>query len=301
MPHSQANRTSEENSLKSITWSFSEAQLQEALDAAWEAMSPETEDILANVEEIPFATRSDALPYQDNEAPCFTVPNVPEHLTGERLGSNSLIPCLLCGERVALSKMRNHVGHHILWVMRGVSDSSELLEEVSISEPCGFCGRDRACKTQLVKKGGSFKVSSSCRYHYVSMFYASAARSTLSTPCTNIPIHCPLCPLTASGNPATIWKYNAVFHLLTAHRDDEDTLPELPPQFLVDMHILKVEESAMGVGAEWTERWREENEIPGSDDIRKAQAGLASSAPKRGRAQSAADVQQDRRKTMRTS
>ena len=28
------------------------------------------------------------------------------------------------------------------------------------------------------------------------------------TPYTNVPIHCPFCPLSASGKPHTIWKYN---------------------------------------------------------------------------------------------
>lgn len=47
-----------------MTWSLSESQLDEALDTAWEALSPDTEQILTNVELLPAAKRSDALPYK---------------------------------------------------------------------------------------------------------------------------------------------------------------------------------------------------------------------------------------------
>ncbi|KAI0778256.1 hypothetical protein BD413DRAFT_507946 [Trametes elegans] len=49
-----------------------------------------------------------------------------------------------------------------------------------------------------------------------------------TTPCTNVPIHCPLCPPLSPGSPVTIWKYNTMAHLLTAHIDENDSLPDLP-------------------------------------------------------------------------
>ncbi|KAI0653887.1 hypothetical protein C8Q70DRAFT_926837, partial [Cubamyces menziesii] len=53
-------------------------------------------------------------------------------------------------------------------------------------------------------------VSSSCRYHYAGMSYASACKTTPRTPSTNVPIHCPFCPpVMPSGSAKTIWKYNA--------------------------------------------------------------------------------------------
>ncbi|KAH9856505.1 hypothetical protein C2E23DRAFT_721964 [Lenzites betulinus] len=282
-----------------MTWSLSQSQLDEALDAAWSALSPDTEDILTNVDLLPAAKRSDALPYESEETPYFIVKDVPAHLTVEKLSAASVVPCLLCGEKMSLLKMRNHTGQHILWSLRGISDEASVLD-VGV-EPCGFCGREVGCKTQLVLKNGTYKVSSSCRYHYASMLYASAIKSTTTTSCTNVPIHCQLCPLTSSGQPTTIWKYNTALHLIAAHRNEAGDLPDIPPRLLVDMHISKVEESAMGIEDEWTERWREENDIPGSDDIEEAQGKISASAiSKRGRAQSTAEVEQSRRKTART-
>lgn len=67
------------------------------------------------------------------------------------------------------------------------------------------------------------------------------------------------------------------------------------------MHISKAEESAMEISEECTDQWREENTLPGSDDIQEAQAMLEPGIPKRGRAPSAAEADsQSRRKTART-
>ncbi|KAF8903714.1 hypothetical protein CPB84DRAFT_1773992 [Gymnopilus junonius] len=73
-------------------------------------------------------------------------------------------------------------------------------------------------------------------------------------PCTNVPIHCRFCPPSISGEPRTIWKYSAI-NLL---KDLPGTykLPLIPPEMLIDMFVSR-------------SRWltREENELPGSDDI----------------------------------
>lgn len=98
------------------------------------------------------------------------------------------------------------------------------------------------------------------------MRYGSAVRSTENAPCTNVPIYCPLCPTTLSGSRRTIWKYNILFHLASEHVVD-DTMPAIPPQLMVDMHISKAEERRLGIEDELTMVWREENNIPGSDDI----------------------------------
>jgi hypothetical protein len=79
--------------------------------------------------------------------------------------------------------------------------------------PCGFCRQD-GCFTSLLEKksGNSIKISitSNCHYHYERMQYKHAATSSSTMPCTNVPIHCPLCPTSVSGNQQTIWKYNAL-------------------------------------------------------------------------------------------
>lgn len=134
------------------------------------------------------------------------------------------------------------------------------------------------------------------------MQYTSARKTSVSTPCTNVPIHCPFCPPHApSGEPQTIWKYNAVTHLYLHHQDEDGLLPKLPPQFLVDMHVSKAEESTMGIAPDWTEKWRDENAVPDSDGIEAPQEESAADSmmQKRARAQSTAEVER-RRKTAKT-
>ena len=105
------------------------------------------------------------------------------------------------------------------------------------------------------------------------MSYKSALQPSKSTPCTNVPIHCPLCPPTLSGEPRTIWKYNALSHLICEHPEpipgipNTYKLPKIPGQLLVDMFTSQKEEMLMAVEEERTRRYRSENELPGSDDI----------------------------------
>ena len=57
----------------------------------------------------------------------------------------------------------------------------------------------------------------------------------------------------------------------------------------------------MGIAQEWTEKWREENDVPDSDDVEYARAELVSGqvVQKRGRAQSTAEIAERRRKTIK--
>jgi hypothetical protein len=135
--------------------------------------------------------------------------------------------------------------------------------------PCGFCGQD-GCFTSLLEKksGNSIKISitSNCPYHYERMQYKHAATSSSTMPCTNVPIHCPLCPTSVSGNQQTIWKYNALYHLITEH-SNSGILPEIPGELLVKMFIHKKEEQALGIEEDFTYGWRRENLIPDSDGL----------------------------------
>jgi hypothetical protein len=94
-----------------------------------------------------------------------------------------------------------------------------------------------------------------------------------SSPCTNVPIHCPICPPSLSGSPRTVWKYNVVNHLLTNHADVDPTqsgkylIPDIPGQLLIDMFITKQEERLMGIKEAATDLWRTENGIPASDGL----------------------------------
>ena len=81
--------------------------------------------------------------------------------------------------------------------------------------------------------------------------------------CTNVPIHCPLCPPAVSGDPPTIWKYNALYHLISEH-SSRSTPPLIPGQLLVQMFINKEEEQAIGISEQNTVEWRKKNNIPDS-------------------------------------
>src|ERR1700732_2316919 len=81
------------------------------------------------------------------------------------------------------------------------------------------------------KKKGSLSVASNCPYHYAAMNYKAAAKFSKADPCTNVPVHCPLCPTSVFGQPQTtgIWKYNAMYHLIQEHSIG-DTSPPIPGQ-----------------------------------------------------------------------
>ena len=165
---------------------------------------------------------------------------------------------------MTLNKMRNHVGSHILHALRNTKDL-KACHLGSIGEnPCGFCGQD-TCFTQLkFKKHDSFSISSNCPFHYSGMQYKKAAEFSEALPCTNVPIHCPLCPTSVSGDPPTIWKYNALYHLISEHSSGS-TPPSIPGQLLVQMFITKEKEKALGILEHNTVNWRKKNNIPDSD------------------------------------
>ncbi|EDR01533.1 uncharacterized protein LACBIDRAFT_310849 [Laccaria bicolor S238N-H82] len=131
--------------------------------------------------------------------PSFVVENLLAHLqVHEKKSGATDVNCELCGEKTTISKMRVHVGKHILYSMRRRPDVE--LKSMGAS-PCGFCGLDSGCQTQLTfKKNGVAVIKSTCPFHYEKMQYKAALEPTKASPCTNIPIHCRLCaPLKVSG------------------------------------------------------------------------------------------------------
>ena len=110
------------------------------------------------------------------------------------------------------------------------------------------------------------------------MNYKSALQPTKSMPCTNVPIHCPFCPPTLSGELRTIQKYNVISHLICDHpepvTDTSNTykLPLIPGKLLVDMFISRQDEMWMGISERATFKYRDDFELPGSDDIEEIRA-----------------------------
>ena len=57
-------------------------------------------------------------------------------------------------------------------------------------------------------------------------------------------IYCPLCPTSVSGNQQTIWKYNALYHLIAEHSNG-GILPEIPA---CENVYSQKKEQALGIG-----------------------------------------------------
>jgi hypothetical protein len=105
------------------------------------------------------------------------------------------------------------------------------------------------------------------------MSYKAAKKSSKNAPCTNVPIHCPLCPPSVSREPQTIWKYNAINHLLISHSDEDPTqtgkykVPAIPGDLMMDMFVTRQEEQWMNINPKATMIFCRENNIPSSDGL----------------------------------
>ncbi|KAF7968709.1 hypothetical protein HWV62_29672 [Athelia sp. TMB] len=115
-------------------------------------------------------------------------------------------------------------------VVLGVKPPAKLVEHMSMHilhdpkvkntrEPCGFCTTpDNACSVRLRKGKGSaskhqidLDKSSCVRGNMVKLSLSSAIKQ--HSRCTNIPMHCPVCPPGA----AAVWKYNFPSHFAHVH------------------------------------------------------------------------------------
>jgi hypothetical protein len=123
--------------------------------------------------------------------------------------------CSRCGLAVTLNWkngqcMLEHMAVHIIF--DNLLDSSE--------EQCGLCLHPAPmCQLYLRKPcRTSANVSvdykkSSC-INLIHFNYATASMSSQASPCSNIPITCPLCP---NGSPA-VWMYSLYAHFRGKHR-----------------------------------------------------------------------------------
>jgi hypothetical protein len=87
-------------------------------------------------------------------------------------------------------------------------------------EPCGLCMRPSPlCSFYLHKGKGARSTQqidehvSHCPNFMGKLFYSAAATERTNSPCTNVPVTCPLCPSTS----AAVWKYNMKTHLARIH------------------------------------------------------------------------------------
>ena len=129
------------------------------------------------------------------------------------LGSSN---CPRCSPSVPLDlsqgqRVLEHVGAHIL-KDPGIDRSVEL---------CGLCLRPSPLCQFYLSKGKGSKGAPKVNYTLtrgcimkVKFTYKIAATSSPSSPCSNVPIHCPVCPKT---NPA-VWRYSMKIHFEQNHR-----------------------------------------------------------------------------------
>jgi hypothetical protein len=94
------------------------------------------------------------------------------------------------------------------------------------------------------------------------MKYHSAMKPTTGSPCTNVPILCPICP-----QPETFWKYLFIAHVVDKHLTGDDDLPFLPMELWASTHISKWEEIMIGVPDDKTNEWRSFQQVPDSDVV----------------------------------
>ena len=124
---------------------------------------------------------------------------------------------------LVLNEMKNHVGSHILHFLHDVEDQINC-ELQSIGEnTCGFCAKIAVLPSWKQKKKSGLSIVSNSSYHYAGINYKAAAQVSKCSPCTHISSHCSACPPVISGDPQTIGKYNAVYHLIP--------MPTYPLQF----------------------------------------------------------------------
>ncbi|KAH9028204.1 hypothetical protein EDB85DRAFT_1867935 [Lactarius pseudohatsudake] len=112
-------------------------------------------------------------------------------------------------------KILEHVATHILF--------DNTLD--TTTELCGLCMRPSTLCVFYLRKGKGPRTpsqiderTSHCPNLTGKLFYSAAATERTNSPCTNVPITCPLCPSTSTA----VWKYNLKTHLAQIHPSTKD-------------------------------------------------------------------------------
>ena len=125
--------------------------------------------------------------------------------------------------------MCTHVGQHLLR-----KECVKGQEEISLTTACGFCGDRVTCSTQVVmrKKRTHALVTLmifDCPSQPAKLRWNTLAKTSVSSPCTNHPVRCPLCT-------KTVWSYCIAQHYADVH--DTARHPDL-------MHNAEAEQEAL--------------------------------------------------------
>lgn len=148
------------------------------------------------------------------------VPDLNRTTTTKSAASPADVICDICG--IAMKSgpdARHHIGAHLLF-------DEQWTERPTF--PCGFCGTRPAvpytdsaslvsgCPTALVKaSSGTFAHKGACKLAGEMKYsHKSALKSVEGSPCTNVPMLCPLCP---SKPGVTVYKYSMEQHWRSGH------------------------------------------------------------------------------------
>ena len=89
----------------------------------------------------------------------------------------------------------------------------------TVQNPCGFCSQPNICQIYLTKKHSAISSNQQIDYQaskcpkLSKINYGPASEYSQKSPCTNVPIYCPLC----HERSPTIWKYNMERHIRDMH------------------------------------------------------------------------------------
>ena len=116
---------------------------------------------------------------------------------------------LFSWNRLKIHDLLSHIGAHLLYDS-SLDPSLEL---------CGLCFRPAPLCVFFLRRGKGVGSSqqidlrtSRCP-NLIPFSYLSAAKEATHSPCTNVPVICPLCPSTSSA----VWKYNMKAHFEKSH------------------------------------------------------------------------------------
>ncbi|KIY61420.1 hypothetical protein CYLTODRAFT_495267 [Cylindrobasidium torrendii FP15055 ss-10] len=240
------------------TWVLPHDMLLETGNDAWERLSPENlETLHQHIPRLPQVVSS-LFPYADSGKACFVyVPHSFSLSSNNAQSTSSRTACpLACGRSFPLADLWKHIGGHLLRAQRGV-ERNDLIG----LEPCGFCGRDVGCQTKIeFRRGHAPQITSDCPFRYTTLRYSHAREYRDSTKCTNIPLLCALCQ--KHSLQTTVWKYNALYHILSAHNGEA-----VPASFVREIFISRREEEANQIPKEVTTAARTAHNVLDSDDL----------------------------------
>jgi hypothetical protein len=192
---------------------------------------------------VPTVSRTDHFPYRLLGKACFIGER--EVQDGVEVLEEKSV-CSKCGSKTHVDSSKTqrileHMGAHILY------DSANLRNQ----EVCGLCLRPAPmCQIYMKKTRGvdrNFSVDtkrSSC-VNLVKRFSCSvASESTESSPCTNFPINCSLCPPKSTA----VWTYSLDAHFRERHKLS-------PANFPIQFAISSLERQRMK--SIWDKRYEE--------------------------------------------